>query len=126
MKKVILTKDAPAPIGPYSQAIQQGPFLFCSGQIPIDPKSGNVVLGSIEEQTELVLKNIQALLKEAGYGFGDVMKSTIFLTNMADFPKVNEIYGKYFTELPPARSTIQVAALPKAVNVEIEVLAYRN
>ena len=126
MKKVILTADAPAPIGPYSQAIQQGPFLFCSGQIPIDPKSGNVVLGPIEDQAELVLKNIQALLKAAGCSFVDVMKSTIFLTNMGDFAKVNEVYGKYFTEQPAARSTIQVAALPKGVNVEIEVVAYRN
>ena len=126
MKKVILTKNAPAPIGPYSQAIQQGPFLFCSGQIPIDPVSGNVVLGPIEQQTELVIKNIKALLDEANYHFNEVVKTTIFLTDMNDFPKVNAIYGKYFNELPPARSTIQVAALPKGVNVEIEITACKD
>lgn len=125
-KKIYETKDAPAPIGPYSQAVESGGFLFCSGQIAIDPKSGQVLSGSVAEQATLVMKNIEAVLKAAGLGFQNVVKTTIFLTDMADFPAVNEIYGKYFTEQPPARSTIAVAGLPKAVKVEIEMLARRS
>jgi 2-iminobutanoate/2-iminopropanoate deaminase len=125
MKKVILTKNAPAPIGPYSQAVMMGNTLYCSGQIPIDPANGQVFTGDIKGQAELVMKNIEAVLSEAGLGFQHVVKTTIFLTSMSDFASVNEIYGKYFVELPPARSTIAVAGLPKGVNVEIEVLAIK-
>lgn len=124
MKKVIRTDAAPAPVGPYSQAIQAGSYLFCSGQIAIDPKTNEVVLGSVQEQTELVMKNIEGVLKAAGASWNQIVKTTIFLTNMQDFPKVNEIYGRYFPENPPARSTIAVAALPKGVNVEVEVTVY--
>lgn len=124
-KKIIHTENAPAPIGPYSQAVESGGFLFCSGQISIDPKSGQVLNGSVGEQAELVMSNIAAVLKAAGLGFENVVKSTIFLTDMADFPAVNEIYGKYFKSEPPARSTIAVAGLPKGVKVEVEVIASR-
>lgn len=126
MKKVILTENAPAPIGPYSQAIEVGNMLFCSGQIPIDPKTNQVFTGDIKAQTELVMANVQAVLKAGGCDFKNVVKTTIFLTSMADFPAVNEVYGKYFTELPPARSTVAVAGLPKGVNVEVEVLAVKG
>lgn len=123
-KKIIKTESAPAPVGPYSQAVQAGPFLFCSGQIAIDPKTNQVVLGSVQEQAELVMKNIEGVLREAGASWNNIVKTTIFLTDMNDFPKVNEIYGRYFPENPPARSTIAVAALPKGVNVEVEVTVY--
>ena len=126
MKKVILTTKAPAPIGPYSQAVMSGNTLYCSGQIPIDPTSGQVFTGDIKGQAELVMKNIDAVLSEAGLGFQNIVKTTIYLTSMNDFTAVNEVYGRYFTELPPARSTIAVAALPKGVNVEIEVLAIKG
>lgn len=125
MKKVILTENAPAPIGPYSQAMQVGNLLFCSGQIPLDPKTNQMVTGDIKAQTELVMKNIEAVLKAADCQFSNVVKTTIFLTDMKDFPVVNETYGKYFTQTPPARSTVQVSALPKGANVEIEVIATR-
>ena len=123
MKKIIHTDNAPKAVGPYSQAVRMGDFLFCSGQIPIDPKTQNVYTGDIKIQTEMVLANIEALLKATGLNFADVIKTTIFLTSMADFAAVNEIYAKRFTVEPPARSTVQVAALPKGVNVEIEVIA---
>jgi 2-iminobutanoate/2-iminopropanoate deaminase len=126
MKKVISSPDAPAAIGPYSQAIEIGNLVFCSGQIPLDPKTGDVVAGDIQAHTEQVLKNIQAVLKAADLQLTNVVKTTIFLTDMKDFPKVNEVYGKYFPNNPPARSTVGVAALPKGVNVEIEVLASRG
>lgn len=125
MKKVIRTDKAPAPVGPYSQAIEVGNTLFCSGQISIVPETNEILTGSIEEQTKQVMKNIEAVLTEAGYNWQNVTKSTIFLTNLSDFTEVNEIYATYFTELPPARSCVQVAALPKGVNVEIEVLAHK-
>ena len=123
MKKIIHTDNAPKAVGPYSQAVRMGDFLFCSGQIPIDPKTQDVYTGDIKIQTEMVLANIEALLKATGLNFADVIKTTIFLTSMADFAAVNEIYAKRFTVEPPARSTVQVAALPKGVNVEIEVIA---
>lgn len=126
MKKIIITDKAPAPVGPYSQAVQLGNMLFCSGQIAIDPATNEVQKGSVQEQTELVLKNISAVLTTAGYSFEDVVKTTIFLTSMTDFPVVNEIYEKYFKVNPPARSTVAVAGLPKGVNVEIEVLAVKS
>lgn len=122
MKTIISTEAAPAPVGPYSQAVRAGSFLFCSGQIAIDPKTNQVLLGSVQEQTELVMKNIEGVLKAAGASWQHIVKSTIFLTDMQDFPKVNEIYGRFFSENPPARSTIQVAGLPKGVNVEVEVI----
>lgn len=125
MKKIISTDNAPKAIGPYSQAVQLDGFLFCSGQIPIDPKTNEVFTGDIKTQTEMVIKNIEGVLKAADMNFGNVVKTTIFLTNMADFAVVNEIYGKAFPSNPPARSTVAVAALPKGVNVEIEVLAHR-
>ena len=122
-KRIIETKNAPSPVGPYSQAVESQGFLFCSGQISIDPASNQVILGPVAEQAEVVMKNIQAVLKEAGLGFENVVKTTIFLTNMNDFAAVNEVYGRYFKTQPPARSTIAVAGLPKGVQVEIEVIA---
>jgi 2-iminobutanoate/2-iminopropanoate deaminase len=123
MKKIISTSDAPSAIGPYSQAVRSGSFLFCSGQIPLDPKSGQIVPGDIAAQTRRVLDNIGAVLEAEDLTFDNVVKTTIFLTNLGDFQTVNEVYGSYFKQDPPARSTIQVAALPKGANVEIEVIA---
>jgi 2-iminobutanoate/2-iminopropanoate deaminase len=123
MKKIISTSEAPGAIGPYSQAVGSGSFLFCSGQIPLDPKSGQIVPGDIAAQTRRVLDNIAAVLKAENLTFDNVVKTTIFLTNLGDFQTVNEIYGSYFKQDPPARSTVQVAALPKGANVEIEVIA---
>jgi 2-iminobutanoate/2-iminopropanoate deaminase len=123
MKKTIFTSDAPAAIGPYSQAVRSGRLLFCSGQIPLDPKSGQNVAGDIAAQTRRVMDNIAALLRVEGMTFDNVVKTTIFLTDLDDFQTVNEVYGSYFKQDPPARSTVQVSALPKAANVEIEVLA---
>ncbi len=126
MKKEILTKEAPAPIGPYSQAIDAGSFVFCSGQIPLDPISGEIIgTGDVEAQTRQVMKNISAVLKQAGADFNKVVKTTIFLKNMGDFPKVNSIYGEFFQAPYPARSTVEVARLPKDVLVEIEVIIAR-
>lgn len=125
-KKVIVTPNAPAPVGPYSQAIETGSLVFCSGQIAIDPKTNAVLTGSVQEQAELVMKNIGGVLDAAGLGFDHVVKTTIFLTNMSDFGAVNEVYGRYFKTTPPARSTIEVSALPKGVQVEIEVIASRS
>lgn len=125
MKTIIQTDLAPAPVGPYSQAVEAGGFVFCSGQIAIDPKSNQVFTGPVEEQAKQVMENINAVLKQAGLGFQNVVKTTIFLTNMGDFAKVNEVYATYFKEQPPARSTIAVAGLPKGVHVEIEVIAKR-
>ena len=123
MKKPIFTSEAPSAIGPYSQGIRSGRFLFCSGQIPLDPKSGEIVSGDIAVQTRRVLDNIAALLRTEGLTFDHVVKTTIFLTNLGDFQAVNEIYGSYLKNDPPARSTVQVSALPKGANVEIEVIA---
>jgi len=123
MKKIISTSEAPAAIGPYSQAVRNGNFLFCSGQIPLDPKSGQIVPGDIATQTQRVLDNVGAVLKAEGLNFENIVKTTIFLTNLDDFQTVNEIYGSYFKQEPPARSTVQVSALPKGAKVEIEVIA---
>jgi 2-iminobutanoate/2-iminopropanoate deaminase len=125
MKKIIRTDNAPAPVGPYSQAVESGGFLFCSGQIAIDPKTNQVVTGPVVEQARLVMENIKAVLAEAEMTFSHVVKTTIYLTNMNDFAQVNEVYAKYFELEPPARSTVAVAGLPKGVHVEIEVLAKR-
>jgi 2-iminobutanoate/2-iminopropanoate deaminase len=123
MKKPIFTSEAPAAIGPYSQGIRSGRFLFCSGQTPLDPKSGEIISGDIVAQTRQVMDNVAALLRTEGLTFDHVVKTTIFLTNLGDFQKVNEIYGSYFKQDPPARSTVQVSALPRGANVEIEVIA---
>jgi len=125
-KKAILTDHAPKPIGPYSQAIQAGPFVFCSGQIALDPKTGTLLATDVESQTVQVLDNLKAVLTAAGCGTEHVVKTTIFLKSMNDFPKVNEIYGKYFTGVTPARSTIEVSRLPRDVVVEIEAVAYKG
>jgi 2-iminobutanoate/2-iminopropanoate deaminase len=126
MKKEIKSAQAPLPVGPYSQAIQYGNFLFCSGQIPIDPKTNEVLKGSIQEQATLVMENIKGVLTEAGLSFDNVLKTTIFLTKMSDFATVNEVYSKYFKAPYPARSTVAVSELPKGVQVEVEVLVAKN
>ncbi|MBA3831338.1 MAG: RidA family protein [Chthoniobacterales bacterium] len=123
MKKIVSTKDAPAAVGPYSQAIRSGSVLFCAGQIPLDPQTGQIVSDDISEQTRRVLENISAVLRAGNLNFGHVVKTTIFLTSMGDFQTVNEIYATYFKENPPARSTVAVSALPKGAKVEIEVIA---
>jgi 2-iminobutanoate/2-iminopropanoate deaminase len=116
-------RSAPA-VGPYNHAVRVGDLLFCAGQIPLDPATGNLVTGDIKAQTERVLENVKAILDDQGLTFGHVVKSTVFLTNLADFAGMNELYARYFTSDFPARSTIQVAALPKGANVEIEVIAH--
>jgi 2-iminobutanoate/2-iminopropanoate deaminase len=126
MKKIISTSDAPAAIGPYSQAIRSGKFIFCSGQIPLDPKSGKMVADDVGAQTQQVLDNISGLLKSEGLSLDDVLKTTIFLTDLGNFQIVNEIYGSYFNNQPPARSTVQVSALPKGAKIEIEIIARAN
>ncbi len=123
MKKPIFTSEAPTAIGPYSQGMRSGRFLFCSGQIPLDPKSGEIVSGDIATQTRRVLENIGALLRAEGLTFDHIVKTTIFLTDLGDFQTVNEAYGSYFKQAPPARSTVQVSALPRGANIEIEVIA---
>lgn len=125
MKNIILTPDAPTPVGAYSQAVSVGNFVFCSGQIPIHPKTNEVLRGPIQDQAELVMKNIGAVLREAGLNYTNIVKTTIFLTDMNDFAPVNQVYSQYFSANPPARSTIAVKELPKGVQVEIEVLAHR-
>ena len=121
--KTIQTSDAPAAIGPYSQGIVAGGFLFTAGQIALDPKSGHVVDGGVELQTERVMTNLAAVLKEAGASWGNVVKTTVYLHDMADFPAMNEVYAKWLGDARPARSTIQAAGLPRGVLVEIDVVA---
>ena len=116
-------KSAPA-VGPYNHAVRIGDLLFCAGQIPLDPATGNLVAGDIKAQTERVLENVKAILDDQKLTFTNVVKSTVFMTNLADFAGMNEVYAKYFTGEFPARSTIQVAALPRAASVEIEVIAH--
>ena len=125
MKKVIFTEKAPAAIGPYSQAIESNGTLYISGQVPVDPAIGKVVEGGITEQTEQVMKNIAAILEEAGYTFADVVKSTCLLSDMANFAAMNEVYGKYYNENPPARAAFAVRELPLGVMVEIETIAVK-
>ena len=122
-KTVIKPKKAAPAAGPYNHAVRVGDMLFCAGQIPLDP-NGNLVGGDIKAQTERVLENVKVILEDQGLNFENVVKSTVFLTNLADFAGMNEIYSKYFTADFPARSTIQVAALPRGANVEIEVVAH--
>ena len=123
MKKQITSKNAPAAIGPYSQAVKFGDLIFTSGQIPIDPANGKMLEKDIEKQTKQVMKNLEEVLKEAGTDFDGVLKATIFLNDLSNFTTVNEIYKTYFSDTPPARSTVEVSALPKGSLVEIEMTA---
>ncbi|WP_370173394.1 RidA family protein [Leeuwenhoekiella palythoae] len=126
MKKIISTTNAPAPIGPYNQAVFAGDTLFVSGQIPLDPKTGELVSGDIAAETKMVMQNLEAILTEAGLTFENVVKSSIFLSDMNSFTQVNEVYGTFFNEeTAPARETVEVANLPKFVNVEISVIAIK-
>lgn len=126
MKKAINTANAPAPIGPYSQAIIAGHFVFVSGQVAINPADGELVMDTIKSETKQVMENIRSILVEAGIDFSNIVKTSIFLKDMQDFAQVNEVYGSYFSEQFPARETIQVAGLPKNVNVEISVTAIKR
>ncbi len=122
-KRTISTQEAPAAIGPYSQAVEAGCFVFLSGQIPLDPATGELVSGSIQYETRRVMENLKAVLAAAGLSFADVVKTTIYVTDIGAFAAVNEVYGSYFKEEPPARATVQVAALPKGARVEIDAVA---
>ena len=126
MKQIIKTNNAPAPIGPYSQAVLAGNFLFLSGQVAINPENGELTLTSIEEETHQVMRNLRAVLLEADMDFDQVVKTTIFLTDMGTFSQVNEIYGQYFTGDFPARETVEVSVLPKNVHVEISMTAFKG
>lgn len=123
MREIIKTESAPAAIGPYSQAVRAGGFVFASGQIPLDPNTGSMVAGGVAEQTEQVMRNLGALLEAAGTGLDRVVKTTVFLADMNDFSEMNEVYGRYFKESPPARATVQAARLPRDARVEIEAIA---
>ncbi len=123
MKEIITTDSAPKAIGPYSQAVRANGFIFLSGQIPLDPATGQLIEGDVAAQTERVLENIGAVLKAAGSGLEEVVKTTVFLKDMADFAHMNEVYARYFSNQPPARSTVEAARLPRDVSVEIEVIA---
>ena len=123
MKKIVSTNEAPAAVGPYSQAVRVGQFVFTAGQIPLDPKSGAIVSQDISEQAHRVLDNLTAVLAAENLTFNHIVKTTIFLTDMNDFQAVNEVYAKYFSDQPPARSTVAVSALPKGARVEIECIA---
>jgi len=125
-KRVILTTKAPKPIGPYSQAVEAGGILFCSGQIPLDPVSGEMVAGDALVQTRQVLLNLGEVLKAAGCGWPDVLKATVYVTDLADFPKVNAVFGEFFPTHPPARAVVQVSALPKGAQVEIDCWAMKG
>lgn len=124
VKQIIKPAKSPAVVGPYSHAVRVGDLLFCAGQIPIDPKDGNLIIGDIKAQTERVLQNVKAILEDQGLTFAHVVKSTVFMTDLANFTAMNEVYGRHFTENFPARSTVQVAGLPKGAVVEIEVIAH--
>lgn len=123
MKEIITTPNAPKAAGPYSTAVRQNGLVFLSGQIPLDPQTGQLVTGSIEDQTTRVLENLKAVLEAAGLSFSDVVKTTVFLKDMGNFARMNETYAKYFGANPPARSTVEVARLPRDVQVEIEAIA---
>jgi 2-iminobutanoate/2-iminopropanoate deaminase len=123
VKEIVATERAPRAIGPYSQAIRSGNLLFASGQIPIDPATGEFVAGGITEQTEQVMRNVSAILEAAGAGLQQVVKTTVFLADMDDFTAMNEVYGRFFGEDPPARATVQAARLPRDARVEIEAIA---
>jgi 2-iminobutanoate/2-iminopropanoate deaminase len=123
MRQTVRTENAPAAIGPYSQAVVSGGFLFCSGQIPLDPATGKMIEGGIEEQTERVLRNLAAVLESGGGSLRSVVKTTVYLADLSDFPAMNETYGRFFPESPPARATVQVAKLPAGALVEIDAVA---
>ena len=123
MKKIISTTEAPAAIGPYSQAVRAGSMIFCVGQIPLDPKTGKIVSQDVAEQTRRVLENVAAILRSEQLTLAHVVKTTVFLADFDDFQKMNEVYATYFTNQPPARSTVGVSTLPKNARVEIEVIA---
>ncbi len=123
VKQIIVTRNAPQAIGPYSQAVVAGGFVFASGQIPIDPRTGELVEGDVAAQTEQVLRNLTAVLEAAGTGLERVVKTTVFLADMNDFGVMNEVYGRYFKEEPPARATVEAARLPRDARVEIEAIA---
>ena len=125
MKTIINTTNAPAPIGPYSQAVAAGNFVFLSGQIALNPTTGQLVTDDIKTETKQVMENIKAILIETGIDFGNIVKTSIFLTDMQNFAQVNDVYGTYFQDAFPARETVQVAGLPKGVNVEITVTAFK-
>ncbi len=125
-RKIISTSDAPKAIGPYSQAVEAGGFVFVSGQIPLDPATGTISDKDIKGQTSLVLDNAKAILQAAGCGLGSVVKTTIYLKNMSDFPVVNEVYGGYFASEPPARATVEVSRLPKDVAIEMDFIAVKS
>jgi 2-iminobutanoate/2-iminopropanoate deaminase len=124
MKKIISTTGAPAAIGPYSQAVRAGSFIFCAGQVPLDPKTGQIVSEDIAEQTRRVLDSVTAILKAEGLTVANVVKTTVFLADFEDFQKMNEVYATYFTGNPPARSTVGVSTLPKNARIEIEAIAF--
>ena len=126
MKKIISTKNAPAAVGPYSQAVRAGNFLFCSGQICLDPSTGEFVEGGVKEQAVQVMKNVQAVLEAAGYTLADVNKATVCAVDMKDFSTVNGVYASSFEKEPPARSFVEVSALPKGALVEVEVIAWKE
>jgi 2-iminobutanoate/2-iminopropanoate deaminase len=126
MKKIVSTTEAPAAVGPYSQAVRIGNVLFTAGQIPLDPQSAQIVSQDITEQTRRVLDNLTAVLKAEGMTFDNIVKTTVFMTNLGDFAAMNEVYASYFGAQPPARSTVEVSALPKGASVEIECIAVAN
>jgi 2-iminobutanoate/2-iminopropanoate deaminase len=126
VREIISTENAPRAIGPYSQAVRVGGFVFASGQIPIDPATGEFVAGGVAEQTDQVLRNVSAVLEAAGTGLNRVVKTTVFLADMNDFIAMNEVYGRFFGEQPPARATVQAARLPRDARVEIEAIAILN
>ena len=126
MKEIIATAGAPAAIGPYSQAVAWGDLVFCSGQIALNPDTGQLIEGGVAEQTARVIENLKAVLEAAGSGLGNVLKTTVFLKNMSDFGAMNEVYGRYFGESAPARATVEAARLPRDVQVEIEAIAFRT
>jgi 2-iminobutanoate/2-iminopropanoate deaminase len=125
MKKIISTRNAPAAIGPYSQAVEAAGLVFISGQLPIDPATGNMSPAEIAAQTEAVIKNLEGILKAEGLSLADVVKTTVFMADLGQFARMNEVYGRFFAANPPARATIEVKALPKAALVEIEAVAAR-
>jgi 2-iminobutanoate/2-iminopropanoate deaminase len=125
-KQIIKPAKSPAAVGPYNHAVRVGDLLFCAGQIPLNPADGSLITGDIKAQTERVLENVKAILDDQTLTFANVVKSTVFMTNLADFAGMNEVYARYFTSDFPARSTVQVAALPKGANVEIEIVAHFN
>jgi len=125
-KKVVYTEKAPKPIGPYSQAIIAGDFIFTAGQIPIDPKTNQVVQGDIKEQTRQVFENLKAILEEAGATFDDVVKVTVYMKDLSEFPAMNEVYSEYFKSSPPARTTVEVSRLPRDVKIEIDLIAVKK